>query len=66
MNIRTCLIIVALATLIQTPAIGDDQDAISDAAMIQRGWTDEELRKLAGGNLLRAMRRTESVAHELQ
>ena len=36
------------------------------AALIQREWTDEELRKLAGGNLLRAMRRAEIVAHELQ
>lgn len=36
------------------------------AALIQRGWTDEELRKLAGGNLLRAMRRAEFVAYELQ
>jgi membrane dipeptidase len=36
------------------------------AALIQRGWTDEELRRLAGGNLLRAMRTAESVAYELQ
>lgn len=36
------------------------------AALIQRGWTDEELRKLAGENLLRAMRQAEIVAYELQ
>ena len=36
------------------------------AALIQRGWTDEDLRKLAGGNLLRAMRKAETVAHEWQ
>jgi membrane dipeptidase len=36
------------------------------AVLIQRGWNDEELRKLAGENLLRAMRRNEVVAQELQ
>ena len=36
------------------------------AALIQRGWTDEDLRKLAGGNMLRAMRKAETVAHEWQ
>jgi membrane dipeptidase len=36
------------------------------AALIQRGWSDEDLRKLAGENLLRAMRRAEIVAQELQ
>lgn len=36
------------------------------AVLIQRGWSDEDLRKLAGENLLRAMRRTEAVAKELQ
>jgi membrane dipeptidase len=36
------------------------------AALIQRGWKDEDLRKVAGGNLLRAMHRAEIVAHELQ
>ena len=36
------------------------------AVLIQRGWSDKDLRKLAGENLLRAMRKTEAVAHELQ
>jgi membrane dipeptidase len=36
------------------------------AVLIQRGWSDGELRKLAGGNMLRAMRRVESVARELR
>ena len=36
------------------------------AALIERGWSDEDLAKLAGENVLRAMRRTEAVARELQ
>jgi membrane dipeptidase len=36
------------------------------AVLIERGWSDDDLRKLAGENLLRAMRKTEIVAHELQ
>jgi len=36
------------------------------ATLIERGWTDQELRKLAGENLLRALRKAEFVAHELQ
>ncbi len=36
------------------------------AILIQRGWSDEDLRKLAGQNMLRVMRETESVAQELQ
>jgi len=36
------------------------------AALIRRGWSDEDLRKLAGENMLRAMRRVESVAHEMR
>ncbi len=35
------------------------------AVLIQRGWSDEDLRKLAGENTLRAMRATEAVAVEL-
>jgi membrane dipeptidase len=34
------------------------------AALIERGWSDEDLRKLAGENLLRAMRRVEEVASD--
>jgi membrane dipeptidase len=36
------------------------------AELARRGWTDEELAKLAGGNLLRALRETEAVARRLQ
>ncbi len=36
------------------------------AELIVRGWTDPELKKLAGQNLLRAMRRSEAVAASLQ
>jgi membrane dipeptidase len=34
--------------------------------LARRGWTDEELGKLAGENLLRAMREAESTARRLQ
>lgn len=36
------------------------------AEMIRRGWSDEELELLAGGNLLRVMREVERIAAELQ
>lgn len=36
------------------------------AALIQRGWNDDDLKKLAGQNLLRVMRQVESVAAQLQ
>jgi len=36
------------------------------AVLIQRGWSDEELRKLAGANVLRVMRKAEVAAHDLQ
>ena len=32
------------------------------AELIQRGWSDADLRKLAGENMLRVMREVESVA----
>ncbi len=34
--------------------------------LARRGWSDEDLKKLAGENLLRAMREAESVARRLQ
>lgn len=61
--------------------IGSDFDGIPDApqgldgvdkypALLQelarRGWTDEELGKLAGGNMLRVMREAAAVAKRLQ
>jgi len=36
------------------------------AELIRRGWTDADLRKLAGGNLLRAFRGAEAAAKRLQ
>jgi membrane dipeptidase len=36
------------------------------AELIRRGWSDEDLSKIAGGNLLRALEQAESVAVKLQ
>ncbi|THD60389.1 dipeptidase [Phenylobacterium sp.] len=36
------------------------------AELARRGWSDEDLGKLAGGNLLRVLRDTESTARRLQ
>ena len=36
------------------------------AELVRRGWSDADLRKLAGENLLRLMRQAESVARRLQ
>jgi membrane dipeptidase len=36
------------------------------AELIRRDWSDEDLRKLAGENMLRVMREVELVAHKLQ
>jgi membrane dipeptidase len=36
------------------------------AELARRGWSDEDLGKLASGNVLRAMRRAEEVARRLQ
>jgi len=36
------------------------------AELVRRGWSDRDLRKLAGENLLRAMERAEQVASRLQ
>jgi membrane dipeptidase len=62
--------------------IGSDFDGVDDelpdglqsqadypkvfAELIQRGWSDTNLRKLAGENVLRALSRAEVVARELQ
>lgn len=61
--------------------IGSDFDGIGDtpvgleggdkfpdllAEMARRGWSDENLGKLAGGNVLRALREAEAVAKRLQ
>jgi membrane dipeptidase len=36
------------------------------AELIHRGWSDEDLKKLASGNILRAFREAEAVARRLQ
>jgi membrane dipeptidase len=36
------------------------------AELIRRGWSDENLAKLAGGNILRVMRRAEAVAASMK
>ena len=36
------------------------------AELIRRGWSDPNLAKLAGGNVLRALRRAEAVAQEMK
>ncbi|HET9398018.1 MAG TPA: dipeptidase [Sphingomicrobium sp.] len=36
------------------------------AELIRRGWSDENLAKLAGGNILRALRRAEAVAASMK
>ncbi len=61
--------------------IGSDFDGIPDAPqgldgvdkfpavlveLARRGWSDKDLAKVAGGNMLRVMRTAEAVAHRLQ
>ena len=36
------------------------------AELVRRGWTDEDLAKVAGGNVLRALEQAEAVAKRLQ
>ena len=36
------------------------------AELVRRGWSDADLRKLAGENLLRAFRRAEAIAEQLR
>jgi membrane dipeptidase len=36
------------------------------AELIRRGWSDENLSKLAGGNVLRVMRQAEAVAASMR
>jgi membrane dipeptidase len=36
------------------------------AELIRRGWSDRNLAKLAGGNILRVMRRAEAVASSMK
>jgi membrane dipeptidase len=61
--------------------IGSDFDGVDDlptglddvssfpvlfAELSRRGWTDADLKKLAGGNVLRVMRQAETVSERLQ
>jgi membrane dipeptidase len=36
------------------------------AELVRRGWSDADLAKLAGGNVLRALRQAEKTAARLQ
>jgi membrane dipeptidase len=36
------------------------------AELIRRGWSDEDLAKIAGGNLLRALEQAERVSRQMQ
>lgn len=45
---------------------GVDKYPVLLAELARRGWSDEDLGKLAGGNLLRVLRETEAVAKRLQ
>ena len=40
--------------------------ARTSAELARRGWSDEDLAKVAGGNLLRVMAQTEVVAQQLR
>jgi membrane dipeptidase len=49
----------------------DGLDSVDDypnlfAELIRRGWSDQDLAKLAGGNVLRAMRRAEAVSASMK
>jgi membrane dipeptidase len=61
--------------------IGSDFDGISDvpdgmsgvecypalfAELLRRGWSEQDLAKLAGGNILRVLRQAEAVANSLR
>ncbi|MCF7975177.1 MAG: membrane dipeptidase [Phycisphaerae bacterium] len=49
------------------PGFNDHGDAFNvTKELIRRGYSDEDIKKIWGGNLLRVWRRTEEVARELQ
>jgi membrane dipeptidase len=35
-------------------------------ALVRKGYHDEDIRKILGGNLLRVMEQTQKVSHEMQ
>ncbi len=45
---------------------GVDSYPLVFAELIRRGWSDDDLAKLAGGNVLRALRRAEAVAASMK
>jgi len=45
---------------------GVDRYPLLFAELIRRGWSDKNLAKLAGGNILRALRRAEAVAASMK
>jgi membrane dipeptidase len=45
---------------------GVDDYPVLLAELLRRGWTDEDVKKLAGANLLRVLRETEKVAERLR
>lgn len=53
------------------PALPEGMDSVADLpkitpALVERGYTGEQVHKILGGNLLRVMRQCEQVARELQ
>ncbi len=46
--------------------VGVESYPLVFAELIRRGWSDEDLAKLAGGNVLRVLRRTEVVAASMK
>ena len=53
------------------PYTPEDLNGVEDypvifAELIRRGWSDENLAKLAGGNVLRALRRAEEVSASMK
>jgi membrane dipeptidase len=54
--------------IVTTPTGLDDVSKFPElfAELIRRGWSDSDLKKLAGQNLLRALRATEATATRLQ
>jgi membrane dipeptidase len=49
-----------------TGLIGVESYPLVFAELIRRGWSDQDLAKLAGGNVLRVLRRTETVAASMK
>ncbi|MCF2515257.1 dipeptidase [Sphingomonas sp. G124] len=49
-----------------TGLVGVESYPLVFAELIRRGWSDQDLAKLAGGNVLRVLRRTETVAASMK